>query len=166
MLYRTPVVILTLLPLKGGPMKKLLISTLLTLSATAQAEIIARYDLTPGYTPRPVQRALLLEHTGKVTQTSKDLRTGAVQSEEVLTLSKTTLRKVQEYIHHVSDAKLIDEQEGQPMCYDTPTVQVSVKKGTAMKVVSKNFRCHVFKLADDTQIQIVDVMKSLVTLAK
>ncbi len=121
--------------------------SVLSMAQMVQATPVLTANYEPGFNPKPVEKVLVLDSSGEMTLSSKDLRSGTLTQQKLGVLSTDEMAKIETLIAGMDPlAKAIDPRAGQPMCTDTPSVSVTVYKANASKtMIYQSAGCHTWE---------------------
>jgi hypothetical protein len=102
---------------------------------------------SPGFVMNPQDRDLTIYTNGQISLTIHDYRSNSSKTVELGQLSKDALAKIAADIAAIpASAKLVDDKEGQPMCTDTPSTSVSVRRADHQLEIYRDGSCHEWHL--------------------
>ncbi len=128
--------------------------------------ILVKYVVGSGFTPNPTLQTLYVDVTGRVLNNVKSYRTNKSTTTEVAVLSAEALKSLKAKVAAVpADAKLIDLQDGQPMCTDAPSASVIASVKNQDVTVYQRSGCHDFAVESSVATELKEIMLGLANLA-
>ncbi len=147
-------------------MKTLLLLSSLLLTTAASARPLAFLKQSGGFCPGTCpSSSLTIEDNGTVyVEIQKYVPTPSVERKVLLRLGKDLTNALQKDIQSIAIAELIDTNEGAPICADAPEFLFTVVKGNQKIDIARDLDCHKYILANFQGTQIVDMLRSFLTL--
>lgn len=116
------------------------------INSAAWGHTLVKAESSPGFVMNPEARTFVLDSSGRMTLTIKELRTGAVRIERLGVLYLVEMLKIKSDVAGAAKAVLIDERPEDPICADAPEYKVSFYKNGVSKLVYRTAQCHEFVL--------------------
>lgn len=108
---------------------------------------ILEATVSPGFVANPESRDFYLQDDGKLTLEITALRTGQKTVRELGTLSEEAVRSLLARVNAIDPkAKLVDSNEGQPRCTDTPFVSTYAFVKNQRVELTRSAGCHSWAL--------------------
>ena len=145
----------------------LLSSSAFAASPKTEKLVLAEYKLSVYFSPSPYTETVSVLEDGTMVksvhysrQNKADTKVvfGKLNAEATKTLSALTLAVD-------SNEPLVDANEGQPVCMDAPSSQITVTQGDNLVVTQRNFSCHTSEMDSGVAIKINSTMEAVVTLS-
>ena len=128
-------------------MKKISILIILSLiQSAAGAFTLVKAVSSPGFVFNPEARTFVLDSSGRMTLTIKDLRAGSLRIERLGQISLVEMTKIKMNVASAAGSVLVDDQPDGPICADVPEYTVSFFKNAISKPVFRTAQCHSFHL--------------------
>jgi hypothetical protein len=116
-------------------------------ASAANASTILVATRTPGFVANPTVRILTVDSSGTMTLQTRDLRTGTFSLESLADLTPSMMDRIRADLEGIDlSTPLVDQQQGQPMCTDLPSVTVSAVYGAHQIEIKREAGCHEWDL--------------------
>jgi hypothetical protein len=125
----------------------LLLASMLTSVSISNASMLVTATSFSGYGPSPEVKTLTLDASGLVVLETRQLRSGDMTTETLGQVAEAAMTKILSDISIItSDARLLDEQEGKPVCADGGSSSVrAVVEGRSVEI-TREAGCHHWRL--------------------
>ncbi len=147
----------------------LALDTLESLETSLAPAILVKLVEHPGFVPVPALKTVYVDVTGRVISTVQVYRNG-LSAPKVTVLAQLTaeaLKNLKEVTGAIkADAKLVDLNEGEPMCTDAPSTEVAVVINGKDVVVHNTSGCHEFSIQDYRAQMLKQLMEGFQNLTK
>ncbi|MBC7690386.1 MAG: hypothetical protein H7222_01340 [Methylotenera sp.] len=115
--------------------------------AAPPSNALAYLSISPGFTRDPVAREISILDDGGVMAIATKLRTGEVTQTRLGTLEAGTLLALKKTVASIpADGKLMDSNEGGPICSDAPEYSYQVRPMKMLVEVARSAQCHEFMM--------------------
>ena len=129
--------------------------------------ILIKFVQSTGFSPEPSVKTLYVDVTGRVINSNKQIKTGKVVNTAIAQLSPEALKSLVSKVATIpADAKLIDQNEGEPRCMDAPTSSITVTTKGQEVVVYQFIGCHTLSVQSGYSSQLYEVMMGFLSLAQ
>lgn len=133
----------------------------------ASAAILLKYQIHVGFSPDPTTMTLTVDAKGEVLAIERRMRTKKVSRTEIAQLSQSVLEKLKQQIATVPEnTKLIDDQEGKPICSDSPVAQIFAYSNGQEIQIYESSGCHTSKSYDGEANSLTNAVLGLTYLAR
>lgn len=147
----------------------LALDTLESLETSLAPAVLVKMVQHPGFAPVPALKTIYVDVTGRVISTVQVYRNG-LSTPKVTVLAQLTaeaLKNLKEVTGAIKgNAKLVDLNEGEPMCTDAPSTEVSVAVNGKDVVVHSTSGCHEFSIQDYRAQMLKELMEGFQNLTK
>lgn len=128
--------------------------------------ILLKYQINIGFSPDPAVETLTIDSEGKVLSSTEYFKTKEKTLIEVAQLSHIVLNRIIERIKTIpAETKLVDDQEGGPICMDAPSSFVSLfSEGIEIRIY-ENQGCHISKSFDGEATSLTALILGLVAIS-
>jgi hypothetical protein len=142
--------------------------TLALKNSSLAPAILVRLDQNSGFAPVPSSKTLYIDVTGRVLLTVKQFNNSEAATVNLAQLSQEALVNLKALVTGLASqkGKLVDLNNGEPMCMDAPSSSLSVSANGKNMVVRRLEGCHTISLQDYRAEQLSQLMEGLESLAK
>ncbi len=127
------------------------------INSIAWGYAIVKAESSPGYAVNPEARTFILDSSGRMTLTIKELRTGAVRLERLGLLFLVEMQKIKSDVAGAAKPSLVDQRPEGPFCADAPEYEVSFYISGISKPVYRTAQCHEFILKGNEGKRTIDL---------
>lgn len=129
--------------------------------------ILIKLQQNTGFAPVPFTKTLYVDVTGRVISSTQNFRSDKAVVVNIATLSAEALKNLNELVSGIEvNAELVDANQGEPMCMDAPTTEVSIVVNAKDVVVNRLAGCHKFSVQDYRAERLTQLMEGLANLQK
>lgn len=147
-------------------MKKFLaFFSVLFVLATASTHPLVKAERIPGFEMNPQHKTVFIDSSGAVTEWIRDFNSQKTRIEKLGTLSAYTLKQIRNDIKQIkSGDKLVDANEGGPICMDAPATLVGIYIAGKIKPIYRWQDCHEWRLETYLGYKTIEFSKGFLEL--